>query len=132
MVLPIIILFVIAPLAEIYVLLAASDQFGLLPVLLTCVVTAVVGGILLRIQGLRALQEAQKALASGDAPVMPLVDGLFLAICAPLMMTPGFITDALGFALLIPPVRRAIARYAGQWLKRKADENGRIITIRRR
>ena len=132
MVLPLIILFVIAPIAEIYVLLAAGGQFGVFPVLLACVATAIIGGTLLRIQGFAALREAQATIQAGGAPIGPLVDGLFLALCAPLMMTPGFITDAIGFTLLIPPVRRYLAKAAARWFQRKFAESEKIIIIDKR
>ncbi|MEZ5893532.1 MAG: FxsA family protein [Parvularculaceae bacterium] len=107
-----ILLFVAGPIAEIAVLLAAGQAFGPLPVIAACIGTAVLGGVLIRSQGLAALNMAQRDLADGRIPVDAAVDGALLAVAAPLLMTPGFITDTAGFLLLVPPVRRALARIA--------------------
>ncbi|WP_428407299.1 FxsA family protein [Hyphococcus sp.] len=105
-------LFIIGPIAEIYVLLTAADAFGILPVILACLGTAFLGGFLIRLQGLQALNAARADLETGRLPVDSAVDGALLVVAAPLLMTPGFITDSAGFLLLIPPVRRLLARMA--------------------
>ena len=101
--------FIIGPIAEIYVLLTAADAFGTLPVIAACLGTAFLGGFLIRLQGLHALNAARADLETGRLPVDSAVDGALLIVAAPLLMTPGFITDSIGFLLLIPPVRRLIA-----------------------
>ena len=103
-------LFIIGPIAEIYVLLTAGGLFGVWPVVIACVATALIGGFILRIQGLAAIDAARRDLAEGRPPVEAAADGVFLIVAAPLLMTPGFLTDAAGFLLLVPPVRRLIAR----------------------
>ena len=125
MLLLLIALFVIGPIAEIYVLLSAGSTFGVLPVVLACIATAVIGGVIMRIQGFQALQSAQQDLNAGKAPVEAAVDGVFLLAATPFLMTPGFITDGIGFLMLIPPVRRGVARFALARLKRAAEE-GRV------
>ncbi len=107
-----ILLFIIGPIAEIYVLLAAGSAFGVLPVIAACLATAFLGGFLIRLQGLSALNHARGDLESGRLPVDSAVDGALLVVAAPLLMTPGFLTDAVGFTLLVPPVRMALARMA--------------------
>jgi UPF0716 protein FxsA len=102
--------FVIGPIAEIYVLLTAAGSFGVLPVIAACLVTAFLGGFIIRVQGLAALNAARADLETGRLPVDSVVDGALLIVAAPFLMTPGFITDAAGFLLLIPPVRRILAR----------------------
>lgn len=114
-------LFIAGPIAEIYVLLAAGSAFGVLPVIAACLFTAFLGGFIIRLQGLAALNAARSDLQTGRLPVDSAVDGALLIVAAPLLMTPGFITDTIGFLLLVPPVRRALARYA---LKRI---RGRIV-----
>lgn len=104
-------LFIIGPIAEIYVLLAAGGAFGVLPVIGACLFTAFLGGFIIRLQGLAALNGARTDLQTGRLPVDSVVDGVLLVVAAPLLMTPGFITDGLGFLLLTPPIRRIIARY---------------------
>jgi len=123
------VLFVLGPIAEIFVLLTAGDVFGVFPVMGACVVTAMLGGWIIRIQGLAALNAAQRDLSQGRPPVDSAVDGALLAVAAPFLMTPGFITDAVGFTLLIPVVRRAIARYVLRQIKKRLAKDGPDITI---
>lgn len=124
-------LFVFGPIAEIYVLLSAGSAFGVLPVVAACLITAFTGGWLIRVQGMGAINNAQRDISQGKVPVDLAVDGALLAIAAPLLMTPGFITDAAGFALLVPPIRRAIARSALRAIKRRIDRGDATITIHR-
>ena len=105
-------LFIIGPIAEIYVLLTAAQAFGVLPVIAACLTTAFLGGYIIKMQGLAALNAARTDLNTGRLPVDSAVDGALLIVAAPLLMTPDFITDAAGFLLLTPPLRRAIARLA--------------------
>lgn len=124
-------LFILGPLAEIYVLLTVGGAIGVWPVIAACIATAVIGGFILRLQGLAALGGARRDLEAGRVPVEAVADGVFLAIAAPLLMTPGFITDAIGFSLLIPPFRRWIARRILFWLRRRIDEGETRIYITR-
>ena len=105
-------LFVVGPIAEIYVLLSAASAFGVLPVIAACLGTAILGGAIIRMQGLAALNAVRTDLETGRLPVEAAIDGALLIVAAPFLMTPGFITDAVGFSLLLPPVRRLIARFA--------------------
>ena len=107
-----ILLFILGLIAEIYVLLTAAQSFGVLPVIAACLITAFLGGFIIRLQGLAALNAARSDLQTGRLPVDSAVDGALLIVAAPLLMTPGFITDAAGFLLLVPPLRRALARMA--------------------
>ncbi|MFQ5563407.1 MAG: FxsA family protein [Parvularculaceae bacterium] len=124
-------LFVVGPIAEIYVLLSAGQAFGVWPVVAACLGTAALGGWLIRAQGLAALNQARRDLDDGRAPVNAAIDGVLLALAAPFLMTPGFITDAVGFVLLTPPARRIIAAWLWRWLKKRVDEGRATITIRR-
>lgn len=131
MTLILILLFLILPIAEVYVLITTGGAFGILPVLAACVFTAVLGGVLLRIQGLSALRSLQSDLSTGKPPVQAAVDGLFLAVCAPLLMTPGFVTDVIGFLLLTPPIRHALARMAIRRFQAQMEKSEAVITVRR-
>jgi len=126
-----ILLFLVLPIAEIYVLISAGGEFGILPVIGACIFTAIVGGILLRQQGLSALNKAQNAIRGGKVPVESAVDGVLLLISAPFLMTPGFLTDIFGFLLLVPAVRRMIGRYALRKIKQKIDRGEATIHIHR-
>ena len=118
------------PLLEIIVIVQAGGAIGWLNVILLTIATAVAGAAIIRGQGLAAMQELQRAMASGEPPVAPVMDGIFLLLAAPFLMTPGFITDGIGFLFLIPPVRYFFARYALRQLKKMADK-GKVTIIRR-
>ncbi|MEO1136901.1 MAG: FxsA family protein [Pseudomonadota bacterium] len=111
-------IFIMGPIAEIWVLLTAAQAFGPLPVIAACLFTAFLGGFILRMQGLSALNAARADLETGRLPVNAAIDGALLIVAAPFLMTPGFLTDAAGFALLVPPLRRAIARLALEAIRR--------------
>ncbi|MBK5937688.1 exlusion protein FxsA [Halochromatium roseum] len=103
-------LFVFAPLIELYFLIQVGSVIGALPTILLSVLTAVVGGYLVRMQGVTVLMRVRAMLDRGETPALELLDGAVLLICGFALMLPGFITDAVGFALLMPPVRHALIR----------------------
>jgi len=98
------------PIGEIAVFIEAGDRFGLWPTLAAVILTAIIGTAFLRHQGLGVLRRIQERMASGEAPVRDMFDGLCLLIAGALLLTPGFITDTVGFALLITPLRSAMAK----------------------
>ncbi len=91
---------------ELYLLIRTAEIISMGPTLLLCVLTGVLGGALVRSQGLRTLREIQGSLARGRLPTRDIVSGLILLVIGTMLLTPGFITDSLGFLLLAPPVRR--------------------------
>jgi UPF0716 protein FxsA len=102
-------LFLLVPLIEIYVMIKVGGIIGALPTVLLVVLTAVAGATLARFQGMATLQRLQATMARGEAPAIEMVEGVLLLVGALLLLTPGFITDLLGFACLIPITRRALA-----------------------
>ena len=109
-------IFVIVPFIEIYLLIEVGGVIGALPTIGLVVLTAVVGAGLLRAQGLATITRVQSTLAQGGLPAMELMEGAFLLVGGALLLTPGFFTDAVGFACLIPPLRR--------WLIARVLERG--------
>ncbi len=103
-------LFLVVPLVEIYLLIQAGGVIGALNTVALVVLTAVVGAWLLRLQGLATLRRVQQSLDRGELPGTALVEGALLLLAGALLLTPGFVTDAVGFVLLVPGVRDAIAR----------------------
>ncbi len=95
-----------------------GDLIGLWPTLATIVITAVVGTAILRHQGLATIAKAQSSLDHGQLPLDSVLHGLFLLIAGVLLLTPGFLTDAVGFAFLVPPVRMSIARKVLSMIRR--------------
>ena len=106
-------LFIGVPILEIAILIEVGGWIGLWPTIGLIVLTAVVGTALLRQQGLAALARAQDNLDRGVLPVKEVFDGLCLMAGGALLLTPGFVTDAVGFALLLPPLRAVLRRAAG-------------------
>ncbi len=120
-------LFVIIPLIELYVLIEVGRGIGGLTTILLCVFTALLGGILIRLQGLMTLLSAQRELANGGLPAEHVLHGLMLGMAGLLLFTPGFITDAIGFLLLIPAVRRLlIMRFAVSPVMHTQQDDGII------
>jgi len=108
-------LFLIVPLVEIYLLIQVGGVIGAIPTIALVVFTAVLGALLLRLQGLETLRRVQLATMHGEIPAMAMLEGVVLLISGALLLTPGFFTDALGFLGLIPPVRRwAIRAFVGR------------------
>ena len=99
------------PLVEILVFIEVGSEIGALNTVLITVVTAVIGMALLRVQGLGVLMRAQQAIERKEAPVNEIFEGVFLAIAGLFLLIPGFVTDAIGFLLFLPPLRRALASY---------------------
>lgn len=103
--------FLIVPFVEIYLLLQIGGIVGAFPTILLVVFTAVLGAWLLRQQGLSTWQRFQASLDKGSVPAYEMIEGPILLVGGALLLTPGFFTDAIGFACLIPQMRRKFAKY---------------------
>ena len=106
--------FVGAPLIELYLLIEVGSVIGALPTILLSVFTALLGGVLVRLQGFSVLFRAQAQMAQEEVPAIEMLEGALLLLVGFALLLPGFITDAIGFLLLIPPLRRALIV---RWLK---------------
>jgi len=98
------------PILEIAVFIEVGGWIGLWPTIAVVVLTAIAGTTLLRLQGLSVLERAQRSLERQEFPVAEIVDGVCILVAGALLLTPGFVTDALGFALMIPGLRMAMVR----------------------
>ena len=105
------ILFIVIPLIELYFIIAVGEEIGAFWTIILILLTAFIGINLLRVQGMSTLMRAQQNMAQGQSPAMEMMEGIALAVAGVLLITPGFITDSLGFLLLIPASRQAIIRY---------------------
>lgn len=103
--------FLIVPFIEIYLLLQIGGIVGVFPTIALVVTTAIIGANLLRRQGLATLQRFQDSLQRGQIPAYEMVEGPILLVGGALLLTPGFFTDVVGFACLIPSARKRIAQY---------------------
>lgn len=104
-----VILFIVVPIAELYVIVQVGQAIGILPTLILLLADAVLGSMLLKHEGRGAWRRFNEALAARRFPGKEVVDGVLIVIGGTLLLTPGFLTDVLGLFLLIPPTR-AIAR----------------------
>lgn len=103
--------FLAVPLIEIALFIQVGGLIGLWPTLAVVILTAVLGTWLVRTQGRVAMGQLQRAFSELDDPTEPLAHGAMILVSGVLLLTPGFFTDAMGFALLMPPVRSAVFRY---------------------
>ncbi|NCQ23417.1 MAG: exlusion protein FxsA [Rhodobacteraceae bacterium CG17_big_fil_post_rev_8_21_14_2_50_63_15] len=94
------------PLIEIALFIQVGGAIGLWPTLVYVLLTGLLGTWLLRMQGALALSRLRRSLSEFDDPSEPLAHGAMILFAGALLLTPGFFTDSIGFALLVPPVRR--------------------------
>jgi UPF0716 protein FxsA len=100
------IIFVLVPVVEMWILIEVGGWIGALPTIALVVLTATLGLSLLKRQGLSTLMSARRKMDEGSIPASELVSGVMIAVGGALLLTPGFVTDAIGFALLIPQTRQ--------------------------
>lgn len=110
------ILFIIVPLLEMIVLIEVGSIIGAIPTVFLVVLTATVGIWLLKLEGMQTWARVQQKLAQGAIPETELLEGIMLIVGGALLLTPGFVTDTVGFICLLPGLRRPIAR----WMIRQA------------
>jgi len=103
-------LFLLIPLIEIYFLIQVGEVIGAGWTIFLVVATAVIGAGLLRMQGLNTLHKAQVSMAQGQLPAIAMFEGVALLFSGALLLTPGFFTDAIGFILLVPPIRQGLIK----------------------
>ncbi len=99
-------LFVGIPLTELYFLIKVGSQIGAFPTIFLTVFTALLGGYMVRRQGFSTLMRVRGMVDRGEVPAIEMMEGAVLLVCGLLLLLPGFITDAVGFVFLVPPIRR--------------------------
>ncbi|MFT6270262.1 MAG: UPF0716 protein FxsA [Alphaproteobacteria bacterium] len=109
--LPLFLLFVVLPIAEIMLLINVSDNIGSLNTFFIVIVTAAFGAYFVRQQGFSLLQQIQTKLSAGSAPSNEMAEAALLLVAGVLLITPGFITDVLGFLFTLPFSRAPIAGF---------------------
>ena len=103
-------LFLLVPLLEIALFIQIGGLIGLWPTLAIVILTAVLGTVLVRSQGLRVLNQLRGSFEELRDPTEPLAHGAMILFSGALLLTPGFFTDGVGFALLVPGIRNAVFR----------------------
>ena len=114
-------LFILVPVAELAIFISLGEKIGLFATLGIIILTAFIGAYLTKSQGLKALNNYQQALAQGKLPHEEVMDGLMILIAGAVLLTPGFLTDAIGFSLLIPPFRKVVKAIIKARLKGRVD-----------
>lgn len=112
-------IFIVVPLAELYVILAVGDAIGVIWTIVLLAADSLLGTVLLRSQGRSAWRRFNEALQSGRMPHREVQDGVAIIFGAAFLITPGFLTDVVGLLLLIPPTRAVIRRWAGHLIARR-------------
>jgi UPF0716 protein FxsA len=104
------VLFIVVPLAELFVIIQLAGAIGLLPTLLLLLADSIAGTILMKSQGRAAWQRFQEATQAGRIPAREVADGALIILGGAFLLTPGFLTDIIGFLLLLPPTRALFRR----------------------
>ena len=113
------VLFLVIPILEVYFLIKVSNIIDIFPTIILVILTAVIGAGLLRQEGVSILARLQQNIGQGKLPAQELIEGVMLAVGGALLITPGFITDTIGFLCLIPFTRKFIAKNI---MKRSVDK----------
>ncbi|UXI01107.1 FxsA family protein [Photobacterium sp. TY1-4] len=103
-------LFIVVPIIEIALFVQVGGFLGLWPTIALVLITAIVGASLVRSQGIATLMSVQQRLQQGELPAQQIVEGVMLAVSGVLLLTPGFMTDALGMLVLLPGPRAMLAK----------------------
>lgn len=115
--------FLVVPIVEIVLFLYVGNWIGIWPTIATVVVTAALGSFFVSKQGRLTWQSIITKINRGEVPTASVVHGAMILVAGALLLTPGFLTDLVGFALLVPGVREAIR----QWFLRRRDSRWVIV-----
>jgi UPF0716 protein FxsA len=114
-----VLVFVVVPLAELFVLIQVGQEIGALPTIGILVVDSILGSLLLRSQGRAVWRRFNEALNNRRPPAREVLDGALVIFGGALLLTPGFLTDILGLLLLLPPTRAVVRRVLLGWFGRR-------------
>ncbi len=123
-------LFILVPAVELALLIEVGRHIGTLATLALIACTGALGAFLARRQGLRTLQQVRSELSAGGLPAGPIVDGVIILLAAALLLTPGILTDALGFLCLAPAFRTVVKKTLWVRLMRAVREGRSSVTVR--
>jgi UPF0716 protein FxsA len=120
---------IVVPALEIGLLILSGQTFGVPATILLIIATGVLGAYLAKKQGLQAIRNVQEEIRTGQLPGDVIVDGLCILVGGVLLLTPGFITDAIGFILLFPQTRKVVKPFIYRLFRRWIN-NGNVIIYR--
>ena len=110
--------FTLVPFIEIYLLIKIGAQVGAFNTILIVILTGLLGASLARLEGIKTMTKVRDSLNRGDLPAEEMLDAMLIFVAGVVLLTPGFITDLTGLALLVPQARFWFKR----WLRKKFDE----------
>jgi UPF0716 protein FxsA len=110
--------FTLIPFTEIYLLIKIGAQIGAFNTIIVVILTGLLGASLARLEGIKTMTKVRESLNRGDLPAEEMLDAMLIFVAGVVLLTPGFITDLTGLALLVPKLRYWFKR----WLRRKFDE----------
>ena len=113
-----VVVFIVVPIAELYVILEVGDAIGVLPTLAILVADSLLGSWLLKSQGRAVWRRFNEAVQAGRVPHSEIIDGVLVIFGGAFLITPGFLTDIVGLLLLIPPTRAAFRRLTRRMIER--------------
>jgi UPF0716 protein FxsA len=108
--LALLVLFVVVPIVELYVIIQVGQEIGALPTVALLVIDSVAGSLLMKSQGRAAWRRFQRATSEGRVPAREVLDGALIIFGGALLLTPGFVTDVVGLLFLLPPTRAVVRR----------------------
>ncbi len=120
-------LIIVIPALEIALLISAGNIIGIFPTVLLIIGTGVFGAYLAKSQGIQALRNVQNQMGIQQRPGEKIIDGLCILIGGVVLLTPGFITDTIGFLLLIPFTRNRMKPFIYKWIRRRMNKGNLII-----
>ena len=118
------ILFITVPVVELILFMKIGSRIGIVPTFGIILVTGILGAWLTKLQGLRTLARYQQAVREGRLPHEEVMDGLMILVAGAVLLTPGFLTDTVGFLLLVPVVRGGVRKWLAKYLKGKIQVVG--------
>jgi len=130
MFLRLLLLFTCIPLVELYLLLQIGSIIGAVNTILLVIITGVLGACLAQQEGIRTLERIRTLMARGEMPGEPLIDAFLILVAGFVLITPGILTDLLGFLMLVPATRAPIRRWIkGQMERKFSASNAAVYTI---
>ena len=113
---PFLVIFIVIPFTELALFASVSEHIGIWTTLFLAFLTAILGGSIVKYQGFQTLFSMRESMDQGQMPVDEIFDGFCLVAAGALLITPGFLTDTIGFALLVPPARKALKAFLGKYM----------------
>jgi UPF0716 protein FxsA len=110
--------FTLVPFFELYLLIKIGYYLGAFNTIIVVIVTGILGAYLAKLQGIRTMMRVRESMNRGELPAEEMLDALLIFVAGIVLLTPGFITDLAGFAILIPNTRILFK----QWLRKKFDQ----------